>query len=110
MTQASDPKHVAKKELTASMARQQVMADGANKVAEVVHGDMYRVPAGWECEQLRNDANVTHATSAVTLEAAVQNPACETIFVPRQSALTIEMVKKITDRNSGQHPTIFWEA
>ena len=94
--------------LSSKIARQQLMAAGS---AAYVEGgsEVYAVPQGWECEQLKADPQVTTAISTVAFEAAVKDVDCATIFIPKQAALTLEMVKRVLGRNA-LSKTIFWEA
>lgn len=95
-------------ELIASrLARQQVIAAG--KTLEVGGSEVYKVQAGWECAQIRQDPNVVEVTTVAELEAAVQDPEQATIFVPNDAAVTLEILERVLKRNSLEK-TIFWQA
>ncbi|MGB1539466.1 MAG: hypothetical protein ACPG80_00755 [Rickettsiales bacterium] len=87
-------------------ARQQIMETGF--VPEIEGAKVYKAQPGWECDQLKKDPNILPVHSTLELESAVQDPNCATIFVPKQSALTMEMLDRVTARNAATK-TIFWE-
>lgn len=89
------------------LARQQVIEAGA--VVEAGGTKVYKVPAGWECEQIKNDPEVVQATTLRELEDALQNPDQATIFVPKTSALGVEAFETAAARTT-LDSTVFWEA
>lgn len=107
MIQKPSPGKEALEKVASYVARQQVME--GSKLASVGGSNIYLTKAGWECEQIKADPNVTKVISVLQLEAAVQDPNIATIFVPTASALTLDMAERVLARN-GLDKTLFWEA
>jgi hypothetical protein len=70
---------------------------------------IYAVTGDWQQRFFRDAENVVKPLSALEFEAAVQDSTVETIFVPEEAALTLEIAQRILQRNP-QIMTIYWEA
>jgi hypothetical protein len=69
---------------------------------------LYEIPAGWESLMIARDPAVCVVKTGFSLEDAFVDPAVKTIFVPRSSALTATVVKRVCARH-GQGKTVFLE-
>lgn len=69
---------------------------------------LYEIPAGWESLMIARDPAVTVAKTGFALEDAFVNPDVKTIFVPRSSALTATVIRRVCARH-GQGKTVYFE-
>ena len=91
--------------LLPNVARQAAMG---SKLDDIEGSVIYPVTEHWEAEEIGNDKAVVVVSTFFELEAAVKNPEMATIFVPKKSAITMEVLKNVIGR-SGLLKTIFWE-
>jgi hypothetical protein len=93
--------------LSSKIARVQLTED--NALGEVFGSRMFRVKAGWEVEQLKSERSVAQVISVMQLREAMEDATIDSIFIPRQSALTMDAAKHVLQQSS-QDKTLFWEA
>ena len=93
--------------LFSKIARAQLVEK--NFIAEVFGSRIFRVDAGWEAEQLKSESRVAKVTSTTELRNAMEDAKVSTIYIPQQSALTMEMVERVL-KQSSQDKLLFWEA
>lgn len=79
------------------------------KLAAAKDSVIYAVTGDWQQRFFIDAENVIKPRSALEFEAAVQDPTAETIFVPEDAALTLEIAHRILQRNP-LTKTIYWGA
>lgn len=92
--------------LLSKVARTQMTEN--NFLGEVFGSNIFRVTAGWEAEQVKSERRVSKVTSTTELRMAMESPDVATIYIPKDAALTMEMVTKVL-KQSSLDKTLYWE-
>ncbi len=79
------------------------------KLAAVKESVIYAVTGEWQKKFFADAQNVSRPLSALAFEAAVQDAQQGTIYVPAHAGLTLEIARRILQRNP-QMKTVFWES
>jgi hypothetical protein len=66
-------------------------------------------PASWQAEVLRQAPDIKTALNAAELRAAMEDAAAAVIFLPRQAAVTAEIIERIC-AESPFSKMIIWES
>lgn len=93
-------------ELAGKVARQQTVEKGA--LAEVGGSYVYAVGEGWEANQLKQDAEILQVRSIMELDEALENTAFDTLLIPSDATMTLELLKTALARHC-QQKTVFFE-
>lgn len=94
------------KGLTAEAARQAILAGPVHDAGGTCQ--LYYTGSGWQSGMLADDKTLAHARSKVELVAILQDPQRADAFIPRDAALTIEMINHAC-RHHGFGMVIFVE-
>ncbi|MCH2546660.1 MAG: hypothetical protein MK052_03480 [Alphaproteobacteria bacterium] len=77
-------------------------------ITEVMGTHIYGIKEGWEIRQLKKAYNLPTVISVAQLREAMKDTSVVSMFIPAQSALHMESVKKILVETA-KPKNIFWE-
>ncbi|GAB5387807.1 MAG: hypothetical protein Alpg2KO_07750 [Alphaproteobacteria bacterium] len=94
------------KGLTLEAARQTILSGAMFDLGSGCKG--YWAGTDWQAGMLAEDETTAKARTMRELEAALQDPNCADVYIPRKSALTMEMIERAA-RQYGFGKVVFIE-
>lgn len=73
-----------------------------------VGDNVYKVDDDWSADLIKQERDVHVVTTVSELEAVFEDPEVVSVFIPRQSAVTTEVMNSVIKR-SGLNKTVFVE-